>query len=74
MISIICLHLPYTTIIIQVLVLSKIDYSQSLLLGILEYQLNKLKIVQNIACQMIGYRQKYDHMTQDLMDLHWLKI
>ena len=63
-----------TKIIIQELVLSKLDYCNSLLLGLPEYQMNKLQQIQNMACRVIFHLRKYDHIMQHLKALHWLKI
>ena len=40
-------------IIVQGLVISKLDYCNGLLLGISNHQLNKLQIVQNMGCRLI---------------------
>ena len=41
-------------IIIQGLVISKLDYCNGLLLGISAHQMNKLQIVQNMCCRIIN--------------------
>ena len=61
-------------IIIQALILSKLYYCNSLLAGAAQYQLNKLQRTQNMTCMIIFNRKKYDHITGDLMSLHWLHI
>ena len=43
-----------TKILMQTLVLSKLDYCNSLLIGVNEYNLNKLQRIQNMACQVIN--------------------
>ena len=63
-----------TKIIVQALVLSKMDYCNSLLLGSPEYQIDKLQRIQNMACRVIFTLRKHDHITQHLKLLHWLKI
>ena len=60
-------------ILMQALVLSKMDYCNSLLLSIPKYNLNKLQCMQNITCKIIHNTGKYDSITPLLMDLHWLK-
>ena len=42
--------------IIQALILSKLDYCNSLLLGCSEYQLDKLQHIQNMACRVMCNR------------------
>ena len=57
----------------QVLVLSKLDYCNSLLLGSNQYIITKLQ-VQNMACHVI-YNLKWSlSITPYMRDLHWLKI
>ena len=60
-------------ILMQALVLSKINYCNSLLPGTPKYNLDKLEHMQNIACSIIHNTGKYDSITPLLMDLHWLK-
>ena len=45
--------------IIQALLLSKLDYCNSLLAGSAKYQLEKLQRVQNMACRVINNLRKY---------------
>ena len=61
-------------IIIRSLVISKLDYCNGLLLGVSAHQMNKLQIVQNMCCRVIKNLRKYDHISDAMKDLHWLKI
>ena len=63
-----------TKIIVPALVLSKLDYCNSLLLDSPEYQMDKLQHIQNMACRVIFQLRKHDHIMQYLKLLHWLKI
>ena len=63
-----------TEIIIQALVLSKIDYCNSICQGAPIYAIEKLQWMQNMGCRIIKGLQKHDHITPHLMDLHWLNI
>ena len=58
----------------QTLVLSKLDYCNSLLIGVNKYNLDKLQRIQNMACQVINNPKKHDSITSHLRDLHWLKV
>ena len=60
--------------IIQALVISKLDYCNSILLGIPNYNIAKLQRTQNMACRMVYKLPKSLHITQYLFDVHWLKI
>ena len=62
------------SIIGQALVLSKLDYCNSLLIGTPNYQLGKLQHIQDMARRIICNIKKYDSITQHLKRLHWLKI
>ena len=58
----------------QALVLSKLDYCNSLLLGMPKYLLHHLQKIQNTASRVINNGRKYDSVTEDMKNLHWLKI
>ena len=63
-----------TKILGQTLVLSKMDYCNSLLLRTADYQINKLQKLQNMGCRIIFELHKYDHLSDCMKDLYWLKI
>ena len=63
-----------TKMVIQALVLSKIDYCNSIYQGAPTYAIEKLQQIQNMGCRLIKGLQKHNHITPHLMDLHWLKI
>ena len=63
-----------TKIIIQALVLSKIDYCNSIYQGAPTYAIDKLQRLQNMGCRIIRKVGKYDHITPHLIELHWLRI
>ena len=60
--------------LMQGLVISKLDYCNALLLGVSDQQLNKLMKIQNMGSHVINHLGKYDHVTGSLKDLHWLKV
>ena len=61
-------------LIMQALVLSCMDYCNSLLAGTTKYQLDKLQHIQNMGCPVICNLKKNDHVTPSMKGLHWLKI
>ena len=61
-------------ILVQALVLAKVDNCNSLLLGSSPYMLQKLQKIQNMGAQVINHKRKYCHISQDIQELHWLKI
>ena len=48
--------------------------TSSVVVGIPQYQLDKLQLIQNNAARVILQQKKYDHVTPTLMALHWLPI
>ena len=61
-------------VIVQALVLSKLDYCNSLLTGMANYQIKKLQCIQNMTCRIITNLWKYDHITDSMKQLNWLRI
>ena len=61
-------------ILMQALLLSRLDYCNGLLLGTADYQLEKLQKLQNMACRLIFGLRKSDQISDKLQSLHWLKI
>ena len=56
------------------LILSKLDYCNSLLAGLPNDTLNRLQSIQNNAARLISRTRKTDHITPILKDLHWLPV
>jgi hypothetical protein len=56
------------------LVVSCLDYCNGPYFGIAERLLNQLQLIQNAAAKAITGKYKYDHLGEDLKDLHWLEI
>ena len=61
-------------ILINAFVTSRLDYCNSLLYGLPATQLNKLQRVQNAAARLICIISRFDHITPNLIELHWLPI
>ena len=58
----------------QALVISRLDYANSVLIGLLENTLRKLQLVQNSAARIIAKTRRRDHVTPILLQLHWLPV
>lgn len=64
-----------TKTLVHAFISSRIDYCNSLLYGLPEYQLDKLQRVQNVFARLIcNHESKYCHITPLLVDLHWLPV
>ena len=68
------LDVEMTKTIIQGLVISKMDYCNSLLGGMYGYNMKKLQCIQNAAAMIVFCQSKYCHITPLLKELHWLQI
>jgi len=51
-----------------------IDYCNSLYYNLPEYQLNRLRLIQNSLARAVVRAPKSSHITPSLRSLHWLKI
>ena len=60
--------------LIHAFVTSKLDYCNSLFLGLPNKELNRLQRIQNCAARVITGTKKCDHITPVLESLHWLPI
>ena len=58
----------------QALILSKLDYCNSLLVGTPECHLSCLQHILNMACRVVCILRKYDHVTASMNSLHWLRV
>jgi hypothetical protein len=63
-----------TKTLVTTLILSRLDYGNSLLAGIPDTLLNKLQKVQNSAARLVFRCSKKTHVTPLLHALHWLPI
>ena len=60
--------------VVHAFVGSRLDYCNSVLLGISDKHIQKLQRIQNIAARLVSGSSKYDHITPVLKELHWLPI
>ena len=64
---------PFITLVVQ-LILTKLDYCNSLLTNVIGRTLHHYHDVLNAAARLISGSMTYEHITPVLKSLHWLKI
>ena len=60
--------------LVHAFISSRLDYCNSLLYGIPEYQTRKLQRVMNASARLIYRAPKFRHITPLLAELHWLPM
>ena len=59
--------------LVTALVLCRLDYGNSTLVGLPVYLQRRLQSVQNAAARLIFRLRRSDHITDALVSLHWLR-
>jgi hypothetical protein len=67
---------PPTTFqtLVVVLVLSRLDYGNGVLIGLPAYLVRRLQSVLNASARLICHLRRSDHITDVLVNLHWLRV
>ena len=60
--------------LVTALVLSRLDYCNSLLINLPLTHIQRLQSVQNAAARLIFNLRRCDHITDALISLHWLRV
>ena len=60
--------------LVTTLVLSKLDYCNSLFVGLQDYNIKRLQTAQNSAARLVKRQSKSCHITPLLRELHWLPV
>ncbi len=63
-----------TQLLVQALVLSRLDYCNALLAGLPASSIKPLQLIQNAAARLIFNELKRTHITPLFISLHWLPI
>ncbi|KAI4895036.1 hypothetical protein NFI96_023601 [Prochilodus magdalenae] len=63
-----------TQLLVQSLVISRLDYCNSLLAGLPHRTIRLLQMIQNAAARLIFRLPKFTHVTPLLCSLHWLPV
>jgi len=61
-------------LLVNALVISQLDYCNSILYGLPNRELDKLQRVQNTAARLITGTKPYNHIKPALQKLHWLPV
>ena len=68
------LDIETTKSLVQALVLSHLDYCNSMLLGIPNYNIQKVQCIQNMSARIVLKLPRRSRIPHHLADLHWLKF
>ncbi|XP_071211360.1 GDP-fucose protein O-fucosyltransferase 2 isoform X1 [Salvelinus alpinus] len=69
-----CLTQEAAQVLIQALVISRLDYCNSLLAGLPACAIKPLQLIQNAAAHLVFNFPKFSHVTPLLRSLHWLPV
>jgi len=69
-----CLTEEAAKTMVSTMVISCLDYCNSLYYGLPDILLDRLLAVQKSAARLISLTGKYEHITPVFIDLHWLPI
>ncbi|XP_055765705.1 uncharacterized protein LOC129841458 isoform X2 [Salvelinus fontinalis] len=69
-----CLTQEAAQVLIQALVISRLDYCNSLLAGLPACAIKPLQLIQNAAARLVFNFPKFSHVTPLLRSLHWLPV
>ena len=61
-------------ILVHALIMSQLDYANALLLSASDYLIARLQRIQNAAARLITRTPRREHVTPDLINLHWLPV
>ena len=71
--------MPYLTqhptqLLVQAMVISRLDYCNALLTGLPACAVKPLQLVQNVAARLVFDQPKRAHVTSLFIELHWLSL
>ena len=61
-------------LLVNALVISRLDYCNSILYGLPKQDLDKLQRIQHTAARLITGTKRYEHIKPALRKLHWLPV
>ncbi|KAL2092511.1 hypothetical protein ACEWY4_012309 [Coilia grayii] len=63
-----------TQLLVQAMVISRLDYCNALLVGLPACAIKPLQMVQNAAARLVFHQPKRSHVTPLFINLHWLPV
>ena len=63
-----------TQLLVQAMVISRLDYCNALLTGLPACAIKPLQMIQNAAARLVFNQPKRAHVTPLLKELHWLPV
>ena len=60
--------------LVHAFITCRLDYRNSILYGVSEYQIGKLQRVMNATARLVYCASKYCHITPLLRELDWLPV
>ncbi len=63
-----------TQLLVQALVISRLDYCNALLAGLPSNTIKPLKMIQNAVARLVSNEPKIAHVTPLFVSLHWLPV
>ena len=62
------------TNLVHAFISSRLDFCNSLYIGLPEFEINRLQKLQNQAARLVTSTRRRDHITPVLKSLHWLPV
>ena len=66
------LDLNTSVLLVNALVSRRLDYCNSLFLSLTDFELKRLRLVQNSLYRVVTHSSKFSHITHQLKKLYWL--
>jgi hypothetical protein len=60
--------------LVHVLVMSRLDYCNTLIHGLPDTMISKMQLVQNTTARIVARTARHNHITPVLKKLHWLPV
>ena len=68
------LDLNTSVLLANALVSSRLDYCNSLLLSLTDFELRRLQLFQNLFCRVVTHSSKFSYITPQLKKLHRVPV